>query len=49
MTTEKKKIFRGVGEISKISFLTAEMRRTESSLSGMDKKLVKTFAQKMHP
>jgi len=49
MMTEGKKIFREVREISKISFLTAVMRRTESSLDGTDKKLVKKFAQEMHP
>jgi hypothetical protein len=47
--TEEKKIYQEVQEISKISFLTAVMRRTESSLYGTDKKPVKQSAQKMHP
>jgi len=41
MMTEAIKKLRDAQEIAKISFLTAAMRRTESSLNGTDKKLEK--------
>jgi hypothetical protein len=46
---EANKINQEVKEVSKIGFLTAVMRRTESSSYGTDRKLMKKFAQRMHP
>jgi len=47
---EANKINQEVKEVSKLSFLTAVMRRTESSSYGTDRKrLVEKFEQRMHP
>jgi len=41
---ERKIIFSGINEVSKISFLSAVMRLTASLSYGKDKKLLRQFA-----